>query len=271
MPEFDIREGRALFGCDPSNYDEIRPPYPQPLYEFLVASGALRAGTSTLEIGAGSGLATRRLLELGANPLTLIEPDARFVALLTSIAASSDAEVRVISQSFEEAVLPRGCYDLVAAATSFHWVEPSVGLAKVAEVLRSGGHAALWWHVFGDEDRDDPFHEATKEILEPLGTGPSGGPGTAPFPLDTAARLGDFAATGQFERPEFEAYRWTLVLNTEQVGSLYATFSSISRLPAEQRRSILSRLMEVADRRFGGKVARNMVTPIYVARRKPRD
>jgi hypothetical protein len=67
---FDAREGRGLFGSDPRNYDEVRPPYPEPLYELLVAAGALRAGTATLEIGAGTGLATRRLLEPG-RPLTV--------------------------------------------------------------------------------------------------------------------------------------------------------------------------------------------------------
>jgi phospholipid N-methyltransferase len=33
-------------------------------------------------IGAGTGTATRRLLDLGANPLVAIEPDARFATFL---------------------------------------------------------------------------------------------------------------------------------------------------------------------------------------------
>jgi hypothetical protein len=64
------------------------------------------------------------------------------------------------------------------------------------------------------------------------------------------------------------AYRWTFVLNTAQVGALYATFSSISRLPEAQRKTILHQLMEVAERHFGGTGERNMVSPVYVARRK---
>ena len=51
MPGFiDAQEGRALFGSDPRNYNDIRPPYPEQLYEFLLTTGALRANTSTLEI-----------------------------------------------------------------------------------------------------------------------------------------------------------------------------------------------------------------------------
>lgn len=265
----EAQEGRALFGVDPRNYDDIRPPYPEPVYEFLMTTGALRAHASTLEIGAGSGLATRRLLDYGANPLTLVEPDTRFAPLLTSLVKLYKAEVRFIARPFEEAVLPRRHYDLVAAATSFHWILPSVGLPKVAEVLKPGGYVALWWHVFGDVEREDPYHEATRTILQPLSSSPSGAPDTVPFALDTQARFKDFSSSGQFEPPEYAAYRWTLVLNTIQVGALYATFSSISRLPAEQRNIILHQLMEVAEKRFGGTVERNMVSPVYVAKRKP--
>lgn len=135
MPEFiDKYEGRDLFGTDPQNYNEIRPPYPYPedVYEFLLTTGALHANTYTLEIGAGNGLATRRLLDLGANPLTIIEPDQSFLLLLRSITESHKVEIQYILTSFEEAVLPYHHYDLVAAATSFHWIQPAIGLAKVA-------------------------------------------------------------------------------------------------------------------------------------------
>jgi SAM-dependent methyltransferase len=198
----DEQEGRALFGADPRNYNEIRPPYPEPLYAFLLTTGALRANTSTLEIGAGNGLATRRLLDFGVHPLTVVEPDPRFSPLLTAIAQLYKAEIRCIAASFEEAELPRRHYDLVAAATSFHWIQPAIGLAKVAAVLKPGGYVALWWHVFGDVDRDDPYHEATRTILQPLASSPSGGPDTVPFALDTPARLRDFSSTGQFDTPE---------------------------------------------------------------------
>ncbi len=36
----------------------------------------------TLEVGAGTGTATRQLLELGANPLVAVDPDERLAAFL---------------------------------------------------------------------------------------------------------------------------------------------------------------------------------------------
>jgi SAM-dependent methyltransferase len=261
-------EGKALFGGDPNNYDTIRPPYPDKVYDFLQATGALRHTVATLELGAGNGLATRKLLELGAEPLTVLEPDAGFSRLLTSLASPDSGRFQVIQTSFEDAVLPSQHYDLVAAATSFHWFRPSVRVVKAADVLKPGGYLALWWNVFGDPEREDLFHEATVRVLETLPRSPSDPKDAIPFALDTAARRSEIVSIGAFDEPSCEMYRWELWLSTQQVGALYATFSSISRLPAYQRSTILEQLMDIAEREFGGRVARNMVTPVYVARRR---
>jgi SAM-dependent methyltransferase len=185
------------------------------------------------------------------------------------LVATHAAHVQVVHTSFEDAALPARGYDLVAAATSFHWIHPSVRVVKAAQVIKPGGYLAVWWNVFGDPEREDRYHEATRRVLEPLSRSPSDPQDALPFALDTAARRSEIVSTGAFDEPDDAAYRWVLWLNTQQVGALYATFSSISRLPAQQRDALLDQLMTIAERDFGGKVARNMVTPVYVARPKP--
>ena len=44
---------------------------------------------------------------------------------------------------FEEVALPEEQFEAVFAASAFHWVEPSLGWAKAAAVLRPGGTFAL--------------------------------------------------------------------------------------------------------------------------------
>ena len=61
------REGRLAFGHNPIGYDAVRPPYPEAVFAVLREQGGLFPGATTLEIGAGNGLATRRLLALGAT------------------------------------------------------------------------------------------------------------------------------------------------------------------------------------------------------------
>jgi SAM-dependent methyltransferase len=260
-------EGRGLFGLDPDGYDAARPQYPEEIYSFLTDHGALGPNTATLEIGAGNGLATRRLLALGANPLTLVEPDPRFAPMLRELCASSPAECRLIEQPFEDADCGRQAYDLVAAATSFHWIDPARGLNKIASVLRPHGFIALWWHVFQDLDRDDPFHEATQAILADLAISPSNPPGEIPYALDKHARIRDLTDAGKFESIRYFETRWTLVLTPEEVGRLYLTYAHIQRLTAATRSRVIEALMEVAQTRFGGAVERNMTAPIYLAQR----
>ena len=69
--------GREAVGNDPADYDLARPGYPDWVWRSLQSRAGLRVGMRSFEVGAGAGLATRRLLELGADPLVAIEPDAR--------------------------------------------------------------------------------------------------------------------------------------------------------------------------------------------------
>ena len=58
--------GRQAFGADPSNYHAARPAYPEWVFEMLRDRCGLKSGTATFEVGAGTGIATRWLLDLGA-------------------------------------------------------------------------------------------------------------------------------------------------------------------------------------------------------------
>src|SRR5262249_42092433 len=144
MPDIiDRSEGRRLFGLDPGSYCDARPDYPDAIYRTLVERGAIdpRGATTTLEIGAGPGVATRRLIELGANPLTVVEPDARFEPSLAALAAATPVSMHIVVAAFEDASLPRASFDLVASATAYHWLDPSIAVDKVATLLKPGGFA----------------------------------------------------------------------------------------------------------------------------------
>jgi SAM-dependent methyltransferase len=271
MPDLiDRSEGRRLFGLDPGSYCDARPDYPDAIYRTLVERGAIdpRGATAALEIGAGPGVATRRLIELGANPLTVVEPDVRFEPSLVALAAAATVPMEIVIAPFEDAPLPSATFDLVAAATVYHWLDPSIAVDKIAMVLKSGGFVALWWNIFGDLDKADPFHDATYELLADTAISPSGAPDAIPFGLDRAAREAEFARNGAFLEMFYAESRWTLTLDTARVGKLYEGFSHIQRMPAAARERLLEQLMEIAETQFGGRVERNMTSPIYLWRRR---
>lgn len=76
----DRKFGRQAFGADPAAYHAARPPYPDWVFESLCDKCGLAHGAATFEIGAGTGTATRRLLDLGANPF---RPGDRITATAT--------------------------------------------------------------------------------------------------------------------------------------------------------------------------------------------
>lgn len=203
MPEqIELNEGRRLFGMNPQGYEDARPEYPTWIFDYLREYGALIDGTPTLEIGAGTGKATRRLLAYGANPLTIVEPDARFAALLGTVTDASPACCRVVHDSFEDALLSDNQFNLIAAATAFHWIEPTSGLRKIKRLLRRDGFVALFWNVLSDLDKEDPFHDATHGLLSSLAVGPFEKPDTVSFAFDRAARQAEAKAAG-FKKTEY--------------------------------------------------------------------
>jgi SAM-dependent methyltransferase len=269
MAEIKLALGRELFGADAANYDRARPAYPERVYEILCDRCNLRAGANTFEIGAGTGQATRHLLRLGAERVVVIEPDKRLAAFLACALASDAQRIDIRIAAFENVDLAADGFDLGIAATSFHWLEQSSALRKVADALRSGGWWAMWWNVFGDPLGHDEFHEATHHLLDCLDLSPSDGvTGRPPFALDVEARIADLVATGAFDHLESEIIRWTHPLETPQVKNLYATFSPVNRLGISARRSLLEQIGRIADEQFGGRVQRPMLTPIYIAERR---
>jgi SAM-dependent methyltransferase len=268
MDKINQKEGRRAFGANASGYDEVRPAYPQWMFNLLIQERKIYEGAVTLEIGPGNGLATRVLVKSGAVPLTLIEPDKRFRGSLESVVKPAKGKCRILWESFEESDLPSDSFDLVLIGTAFHWLDPETRVNKLAEITRKGGAIVLLWNVFQDMTIPDPFHEATKTILSGLSSSPSGAPETLPFALDREAREDEFLAGGNFELSHYAEGHWKLYLNPMEVRLLYEGFSSISRLPIDRKLKLLDQLQEIAETLFGGVVVRNMTSPLYVFTRR---
>ncbi len=267
MADIDRAFGRRAFGDDPRGYDSSRPPYPEWVFETLRDRCGLAPGAAVFEIGAGTGTATRRLLELGAAPLVAVEPDERLAGFLRASTASED--LSLLTQPFEEAVFPRADFDLGVCATAFHWLNEQKALAKIAALLRPGGWWAMVWNVFGDPDRADPFHDATFALLNDGPRSPgNGGPGGVPFALNVQHRMSAFGRRPEFTAVSHEARPWELVLDPDQVVALYSTYSDMTARPAPEQRQVLAQLRRIAADEFGGRVVRNMITILYTARRR---
>lgn len=125
---------RALsFGARAAAYERFRPEYPEELCD-LVVSYAGRPLRTALEIGAGTGKATRVFAGRGVL-VTATDPDA---AMLTELRKHVPRNVQTMRTAFEN--LPKGKrYSLVYAAAALHWTKPEGRWARVADLLEPGG------------------------------------------------------------------------------------------------------------------------------------
>jgi SAM-dependent methyltransferase len=253
-----------VFDRIPDDY-EARPDYPQQVFELLSQRGALRAGSRVLEIGAGTGQATLPMLALGAQ-VTAVEPGAGLARRLTE--RTKGQPIEVIVSSFEDASLADASFDLVAAATAFHWVDPTVGATRCALVLRDGGWLALWWTLWGDPDRADRFLDALRPILEVkaphllrLEATPRA------YVRDLAARAAHIDATGAFGPMAHETVNWEAEYDPISLRRLFATFAPWLALPEPLQSELLGDVERLARDDFGGTVRRPHQTVLYLAQR----
>jgi SAM-dependent methyltransferase len=267
MPRIDRTEGRQLFGADTAAYDLGRPGQPRPACTRCWSSGAASGpGTSVLEVGAGTGQATRRLLELGADPIVVVEPNPSLAEHLEELYGD---RLELVRASLEEADLEPTRFDLAAAASSFHWVDEQVGLARLFTVLRTGGWCAIWWTLFGEGGPPDPFIVATSPLLDGLDTSPTKGEEGRPrHALDRERRVAALVAAG-FVDVGHELARWEAQWDSEGIRALYGSFSPILRLDEADRERILDEIARIASDEFGGRVTRVLTTSLYTARKPP--
>ena len=138
----DIRRRYAqVFDDVAEDYDRERPGYPDELIDAACTAGALAVGDRIVEVGSGTGLLTTALLARGFE-VDAVEPGANMIRVAQR-RVGRDAAVRFHRGRFEDVALPEGMFGAVFSATAFHWIQPDIGWARAALLLRPGGVLAL--------------------------------------------------------------------------------------------------------------------------------
>lgn len=153
-----------VFNEVPELYDRVRPGYPDELFADLVAVTGVDDKSSVLEVGCGTGQATRSLAALGCS-VTAIEPGLEMAALARH-RISSFRNVAVETATFEEWDDRGRRFDALVAASSWHWVDLSIGWQRAHDVLYPGGWMALLGHVVVRRPGEPEVYAETADLHE---------------------------------------------------------------------------------------------------------
>lgn len=125
------------------DYLNYRPGYNAAVTSAIVNSfGGKPATLAAADVGAGTGIFSKCLLQAGVAKIIAVEPNDAMREAGRSI---SNEHIEWKKGSAEETGLASGLFDLVSMASSFHWPDTSTALKEFDRVLnRTGAFVALW-------------------------------------------------------------------------------------------------------------------------------
>jgi SAM-dependent methyltransferase len=127
-----------------ADYVKARPSYPVEVVDLLVRECELDAKSSVADVGCGTGIFTRQLLDIGCMVFG-VEPNL----------SMRDAAIDLLGQhplftaidgTGEATGLNDHSVDLITAAQAFHWFDKEKAHEEFRRVLRPGGYVCLLWN-----------------------------------------------------------------------------------------------------------------------------
>jgi SAM-dependent methyltransferase len=147
------------FRAGATAYVEGRPDYPREMDPWLTHELALGSGKTALDLAAGTGKFSPRLLATGAAVIAVEPVQAMLDQLIRQY-----PEIDARSGTAQNIPLEDDSVDAVVCAQAFHWFATPEALREIHRVLKPGRAFGLVWNV-----RDDnvPWVAALTPIMKP--------------------------------------------------------------------------------------------------------
>jgi SAM-dependent methyltransferase len=246
-------EQALIFGEVADEYDRARPSYPDELFDAVIAHGRLTPGSTALEIGAGTGKATRGFTSRGVI-VHALEPSPGMARVLRATG------VDVEETSFEAWTPHAAGYQLAFAAQAWHWVRDANRYEKVAAALAPGGTLALFWNrgrpMEGAlrADNDAAYEEHAPALTSSIGE----------WAVDRT--LDEMTGCAELRDATKQTFTWTQTYTTAEWLALLATHSDHRMLPAEERMRLHAAVGHVIDD-HGGRFEATYDAMLFLATR----
>ena len=259
----DKTERRLSFGQRADLYDEVRPRYADALFDEITRYARIDAESRILDIGCGTGIATRPFAALGCAALGLEVSEAMAAVARRNFAHLDNVAIR--TAPFEAWKVETDAFDLVTCAQAWHWLDPAIRCERVAEALRPAGAIALFGHGAATDFAEGQAayrRYAPEWFVDPKPLQSAGEPALESRVAEYRRPL---AESGLFHDIESHRWPWTRTYDAESYIRLISTYSDHATLP-EPRRSLLYEALARAIEDAGGRIERPYWTVLVLAR-----
>ncbi|MGO4729017.1 class I SAM-dependent methyltransferase [Paenibacillus sp. 2KB_22] len=148
------------------SYLKYRPSYPKEAIDHLYDVVGLSSNSNIADIGSGTGIISKLLLERGSYVIA-VEPNQAMREAAEQTLKSSP-QFQSIAGSAESTGLPDQSVDFIVCAQAFHWFDRSAAQIEFRRILRPGGRVILIWN--SRLSHGTPFREEYNQLLHTYGT-----------------------------------------------------------------------------------------------------
>ena len=252
-------------------YDRVRPTYPDELFEDLVAITGVDQQSAILEVGCGTGQATRSLAALGCS-VSAVEP-GEALAVLARQNLQAFPNVEIETTTFEQWDNRDRRFDLLVAAASWHWVDPSIGWRRAHDVLVPGGRLAVLGNVVVRRPGELEVYAETADLHERFCPG---NPDWGDPPLEDEVRTTNEGwgppnedREGRFERTVVRWYPIVQWFDGEGFADLLRTQSLYRKLDPDVREPLLDAIAARIRSHMNDRAPRRYLSMLRAGRRQP--
>jgi len=242
-------------------YNEARPRYPDELFSTLIDITNLEKNATILEIGSGTGQATQPLAQRGFM-ITAVEL-GRSLAEVAKNELHKYQNVQVLNTSFEQANFFKKSFDLVYAATSFHWIDPSIKYTKTHRLLKDKRYLAIIHTNHVSDEEGDKFFTESQPIYERynfLDTPKPKLPNKECLnPSEIDERL--------FTLIHFEIFPVIITYTAKNFVKLLNTYSNFLAAGKRTQQLFYQEIEHFINEKFGGKIDKHFAMSLTVAQK----
>lgn len=228
-------------------YDTYRPLYVDELYKDILDYKPLDNTCTTVEVGIGTGKATKHFLDAGTK-LIGVELGEKLASFVSEKFKSYDT-FKVVNLSFEDFECNDNSVDLIYAATAFHWIDEEKGYRKAYKLLKNGGAFARFANRPYKDKENPNIHPALQEVYAKYMPDSKF---RGEFNEEMCIELANIPLKYGFKDIEYRLYKRVRTLTSDEYASLVGTYSGIIAMNKKIRYNFLSEIKAAVDKHGEG-------------------